>query len=464
MAKSESEDSSPASGKLARLLFSPPGIAMFVAVVSLVVGSFTGFHLARQASETKVQSDASELLRFDSRIWQDPMQFVNADKLLNAKLPTFTNALEQNWTKLCTGFLGSAASGQTNAVLFVINHHSPYPQGGELRLRARVAVLAALRAAGLAKKFADETRFVSLLTPEELAAANQEAPLDLKLVPWEIYTHDKSLPASSHPFGRVLVMWLPERAVKEHPWKKMAMLASRLVGTNATLTSTNFQVGVLGPRTSDGLAAWFSPSEIEFAKANPLPANVAVFFDHMKIVSPWARAPDAFFDFATNADSARPRAGAEKTLTNIFPNCSFTQFGATDDRLCFALAAELSLRGVDVTKDKILLLSEYDMLYGRSLPMTFRAVAASLQNFPVRNHNPLKLMEAIFSTVPADGSFTNSYTSLLGSFQRGGYGFKRTAGPEYCLLQLSGRTRRQQNHRRQRQAKGRLHQIGSVKR
>ena len=85
--------------------------------------------------------------------------------------------------------------------------------------------------------------------------------------------------------------------------------------------------------------------------------------------------PDAFYPYgATNpVPLLRSRFGAERLLTNYLPNVSVIHYGSTDDALCFAIAAEMRLRGVDVTKDIILLISEYDTVYGRKLALRLKS-------------------------------------------------------------------------------------------
>ncbi|TAL07414.1 MAG: hypothetical protein EPO07_00230, partial [Verrucomicrobia bacterium] len=419
MARSSSDDAGSNSGQLTRLFLSAPGVAAIVAVASLVVGSF-GFRLARPQAETQLQSDSSEMLRFESRIWQDPTQFLGTDKLrdekVRAQLPP---AIASNWARLRKDFLPEENRTKTNAILFVINNHSPFPQGVETRLRNRVAVLAALRAAGLVKKGSDETRFVSLATageavPTTAAASGVE---DLKLVAYEVFWRDGSVESSSRLYERVLVFWLPERHVREHPWDTLQRLAGQVVTNMPGVAETNLQVGVLGPRTSDGLVAWFGTNEIAYARTNRS-SDALRFFDTVKVISSSARVPDAFYDPTndTGVVALGGRAAAAARLKNAFTNATVRQFGATDDRLCFALAAELSLRGVDIRQDKILLLSEYDTFYGRSLPLTFAAVIGTLRT-DLQNPRPHEYPAALLNALTlTNGAYSSSYHDLLANF------------------------------------------------
>jgi len=52
----------------------------------------------------------------------------------------------------------------------------------------------------------------------------------------------------------------------------------------------------------------------------------------------------------------------------------FVRAIGTDKLLTDALLYELTLRGVDPQKDHIVLLSEWDTLYGRTLPFTFSKI------------------------------------------------------------------------------------------
>ena len=426
------DDINPKPGiPLSRLLFSAPGMALIVAIASLVLSTFT-FRLARPESNTQAREYATDLLRRESRIWQDPTEVIPAtifNDISTNQLKAFYASAEENWKSIREEMLFSKKENQTNAVVFVIDHSSPYSHGIESRLRTRTAILSAMREVGFTKRKADETDFVLLDAPFVVESSTNDlqnhAPKPFNPLPYEVF-HNDTIGNQISPFGKVLVFWISEKYLDRSPWLIFHSILDKLFATTPeskpkyrATAGVQFQVGILGPRTSDGLYFLVRDEALKDAKTNGTSWQL---LDYAQIISTSARAPDAFYPYgATNPVPLRSRFGAERLLTNYLPNVSVIHYGSTDDALCFAIAAEMRLRGVDVTKDTILLISEYDTVYGRSLPLTFEAVVKTLvelhPNYLAEAKNAVDLLSVVHQS-EGDGSYSIKYSSLMSIFER----------------------------------------------
>lgn len=374
MAKNSSDDSPNPVAQWSQLLLSPSGIAIVLLVVSVAVGTLQ-FKLPRPIPESSFATHPTDLLRLDSRIWQDPAALMSPERLRDTGFLAQAAASTSNsWARLQKEFQSGS-----NAVLFVIGNSSLFPHGGEIRLRNRVAVLSAMRDSGLVKQGADETVF--LLQRQWAEGESISNPTgDPFLVPAEMFLRETNTMSVRSDFTKVLVLWVGERELGKKP---LAMLAGLLNRISAGTTNQQFvsaiQVGILGPRSSDGLARLMDEPDPPATLASTDGWAQVV---KARIISSSARAPDGQYltdSPAPPSEHGQPRQRLLEKLRKKHPGLELRQFGATDDLLCLLLADELRLRDVNLASDTILLLSEYDTLYGRSLPQTFRAAAAALQ-------------------------------------------------------------------------------------
>jgi hypothetical protein len=198
-------------GQLARILVSPSGIAVVVVIASLVAGGFS-FFLTRPAPERQLSTYGTDLLNPESRMWQDPSQLIPMEKLWDEKFTTQALVTSKaTWKELAKRL--HSRPELPNAVLLVIGHSGSSPYGTEWRLRNRVAVLCALRAAGFVKEAADRTSFV--LHTNRVGR--------LFLLPVEVFKRDPILacedaqdlqPSSGKgpDFAQVIVFWIGERS------------------------------------------------------------------------------------------------------------------------------------------------------------------------------------------------------------------------------------------------------------
>ena len=133
---------------------------------------------------------------------------------------------------------------------------------------------------------------------------------------------------------------------------------------------------ILGPRTSGTLASMLS--ELKKDAPDIAPLKGATFY------SSWATAASSFL---LEASVGKPRKGKSNVCSPSMDSHSSEVIG-TDDQLAEQLVEELKRRRVDLSipsngtsprrAPHVALISEWDTLYGRALPLTFVAMAETM--------------------------------------------------------------------------------------
>jgi hypothetical protein len=172
----------------------------------------------------------------------------------------------------------------------------------------------------------------------------------------------------------VLVLWLREERFSKFPLRKLIYLTRALVG-NSEETLSNVTTAVIGPSSSDTLKEFTWDLEPDEDK------DIGPWIQHLSVFSASASAPDALLY------PRKVMAGADRDYTSFWINRpalkEFKSLVTTDARLAETLVGELHLRGIEVgtnSQDQILLVSESDTSYGRSLPISFSAAFAGYPN------------------------------------------------------------------------------------
>lgn len=226
----------------------------------------------------------------------------------------------------------------------------------ETRLRSRYAVLAALDFAGYRPARRSTLSFLHFgAWPPAVESDRDTAPGPELVVPYEKFEPDPLQPRRRRS-KVVLVLWIREDALHDNPYARLEELVAAFVGPERVSRST---VRYLGPTSSDGLERM-----VGLVSEEGLPCRIR----DLRAFSSWATADLASMGF-TEADLHR--AGIKATI-------------ASDVDVIRALLAELELRDIDPTEDKVALISEWDTSYGRTLPRTFAALihAATLNADP----------------------------------------------------------------------------------
>ncbi len=313
-------------------------------------------------SGANVPSDSQKVA---ARLWQDPFEAIQAVSEKGNPTKSGTNAPA---TSVAASSLRNQLVARTNhgvVILGVMLEGTAFPADKETRRRLRYATEVAL----LNAEFGPEDRNhvgVQRLTVTNLAAAG-ECTVAFE---WFGATVRSSWPQSA------LVLWLREEDFARKPLPTLGEVLQQL-GLSARPADAQFYL--IGPRSSDTLRALAEAEPGEFCQQ--LATNGC-----FRILSPEATVPDQllFQSAMTNGPPAwafsRPemqRRCREVLGTNIFEN-----WIATDWQLAERLVGELANRGGRgpmAAGEVVVVVSEADTFYGRSLPTVIELVLQARQ-------------------------------------------------------------------------------------
>ncbi|HQV47621.1 MAG TPA: hypothetical protein PL109_14375, partial [Nitrospira sp.] len=274
---------------------------------------------------------------------------------------------------------------------------SPYASGVESRLRDRYALVSALGAAGYQPESGESIRYF-------VRPGNGHL-----VVPVEAFL-GRPKPAEPKQSTQVLVLWLKEQDFSPKPLLSLSELVTEV---QQAFKQSTVSYRVVGPRSSGSLGAMVGELTALYGADQSSGGSSAAFLaasrrqlDSLKGVqfySSWATAADpVLLGELQGPDAARGveqwfEAGGLRLIRTI----------GTDAVLAEQLVEELKRRRIDLTIPRgeagpckeadsdsaavssrhsdgkcriphIALISEWDTLYGRSLPRTFVAMARSL--------------------------------------------------------------------------------------
>ena len=346
----------------------------FILVVALTVGAFWIGEIPlptdRPPADEFVPDRYEEIQQYDTRLWQDPFDAIKKAESAGADgqhfsawlkaAPDLGSAPDQptlpcapgcpQKMDLCSNFAQKEMQQQSAAVnvIAVLVPGEPYAEDVENRRRIRYAVVSGLARSGYTPY---NSQHVGLATAS-LDKIGVPVPLH---VPFEWF--------KPHIKGQspLLLLW-----INEAPTRKRALHAIQEVITETCGCPAKPEVVVLGPTDSDTLHEMLQEVG-EFGKGEQLPFN-------LRIYSPRATAEDEQLLQGLNLDldTGEPYKEIAKYLkaNGLDDRIAFQRTIATDRVLAKALVKELSLRGVN-PGDGVVLVSEWDTLYGRSLPQSF---------------------------------------------------------------------------------------------
>ena len=378
-------------------------LAGLIALVAMISGFlyYEGITLktVRPIDKEKATTMFQKKGLVQSRLWQDPFEAIEAHRLLEQKLPKQPEEENDVHTlkRLVEVLRESGIS--TLRVLPVFVDGSPYVNGGESRLKDRYAVVSALGAAGYVPESGEYLRFFkwdrsrqrdshgnsdnnkgTAVTPLAAGESGEIAAL----VPAELFIPKAKF--RGQPYAKpVLILWLKEQDAGGRPLTFLDDLVAHLSNALRPVSSQRTRqpeiratYEVLGPRSSSGLSAMLK--ELQSAQRGAPPALDSL--KGVRFFSPSATAEDTFLlDRPPAAEASRQ---TDESVEKLFARAQIrlTRTIGTDATLAEQLLQELKRRQVDLKpcaardcNPKIALISEWDTLYGRSLPRTFAAVA-----------------------------------------------------------------------------------------
>ncbi len=327
----------------------------------------------------------------DARLWQDP--FAAIQKSLE-------KSGNQDPVQKCQGALSDDrrckspldAEDKETLVLAVTVPGAPYQEDAERRRRTRYAVLAGLERAGFVPKDArhidyflwqqagEPARPYTALKlsgkPPSLFDYGQVPPHERPTTTWKQWAYipyewfqPRSLTDEYNNQSvrqKVLVLWLEEEALKDHPLINLSWLIQFINGHNCGIEDRKY-IKIIGPYSSDMLHDIIKEARDYVDSSCHDEQNKWPQLKYAQFYAYGASAPDGLI---------------QGIFTRTYPTIQQFLNGrgihlhrtiATDDTLAAGIVSELKLRGVYPDKDDVALISEWDTYYGQTLPKAVEA-------------------------------------------------------------------------------------------
>ena len=327
----------------------------------------------------------------DARLWQDPFSVAEKQKSLMDAAANKDNTELHNVSALVKLLDKRAMETKENErvlLLAVMVDAGPYSEQGESRLRARPAVLEALSESGFVPLDGEHIGFVTAdWPPVDDTSSTRQIDRGL-LLPWEECIATRDL-ARVYPQNtrRLILLWLPAASFNPSPLSRFANIIHQL----ADDVRDKIDIKLIGPANSTGLQSMIR----ELRRQPPLAADAKETLKNVSIVSPLATASDDTLLFrpssasaGTDVGPASPKQTVQMFLEDAVPGLTFFRTIATDEVILKELMAELTRRRVPVVQQTtsdgrpvrkvahVVILTEWDTPYGRSLSTIFAAEAS----------------------------------------------------------------------------------------
>ncbi|WP_262965591.1 hypothetical protein [Methylobacter psychrophilus] len=311
----------------------------------------------------------------DARLWQDPFAAVDsaseempAEKVVIVASPD-KKTLRLDTVKQVTSPLSHSPAqiykgkkfvrGEAITILAVTLPGDSYQEAAEQRMRRRYAVLSALANQGSAPQ---DEQHIGYFHPDPENGLQKRVAFEW----WSLPDNKK----------QVLLLWIDESSLLGCPNTKLNKLLSQ-TSQEIKQKESVFNYAVIGPNTSTLLRdllkeVMVDSNSTSVAECIDKPeANLAKTTDRHMLVyySAGATASD---NRLLNGVGITPQSLC-KTVSDCLRSRGLTLYRttATEHDMMAELVAELGIRKID-KKDHIIILSEWDTFYGRSMPDTFK--------------------------------------------------------------------------------------------
>ncbi len=383
-----------------------------LAVLAGVIATYKPLVSERPSVPTEKTAPVIAAQDVDARLWQDPIGVAETQKAL------LDEQIEKGLVKK-----GSAESHDISALtellqervkifsktapvpvllLAVMLDAGPYSEQAESRLRTRQAVLEGLSESGFVPIDGEHIGFVTLTWPLAMAKVPSSPIERALLLPWEeCEAMDDPKRVFPKDIKRVVVVWLPAANFNSNPLRCFAALIDQLAPVRIR---DQIDVKLIGPANSTGLqsmvreASWYPLQPRWLGSLNDEDVTaMQKALDGVSIISPRATASDlTLLSVANGEHLPAPSANTsvlETLLEEFTPvgprnGLHFVRTIAPDDWVLTELVAELARRRITVVPQimrdgrviskpaHIVILSEWDTPYGRSLGGTFAALVS----------------------------------------------------------------------------------------
>jgi hypothetical protein len=320
------------------------GLAIILAVLGVAFSSPKAFKSPRPAVSGVRASE-----KVDARLWQDPFRAViegaKSFQSISTVKPKASFVLYTSHNCHADSCPTDSIDGATT-VLGVMVPGAPYAEDTEQRIRYRYAVLSALSRLGYTPEDPEHLSYFRWKLNNEPASG----PLSLSnILPFEKFTY----PGKENS---VLVLWINDDRFGGNPLAMLNSLAGCL-GFNGNLQE---RFMLLGPAASPTLQQMLSE-----AKTHPRFCKLS----GLRIYNALATA-----DYSLLAEAIKSPVNSSNIFENLSANhITYKRTIHSDKELTRLLVKELRQRNVDFNdeRDHIVLISEWDTNYGRSLPEEF---------------------------------------------------------------------------------------------
>ncbi|MCS6296260.1 MAG: hypothetical protein H8K09_08515 [Nitrospira sp.] len=387
-------------------------------------GSGTGLHEA--AGELKVRA----------RLWEDP--FAAVERALEAQRQiTLQVVANEQRLGVVTALVGqelhsgdgleslrsriSEANNDLILALVVMTQGGSSVEATEVRIRDRYAVAAALEVSCFAPDKGESLSYFKWDFPKSVQAESAGAsrrvktPLDSETgshstrqyTPYEWYSRNAigtCPPPDNSPDSpsQVLVLWVKAQEDEDRILARLSELVSKFPQVSAKLvgprTSSEFRriLEELSKRNPREGYSWQFPVRLNhWGVAQPLTRDKKI-----QLYSPWATAMPGLLSYSyrhsgvNGGMDCRRYAACENMFRELLISGGLIPaYTVTSDHVLFAsLLDELERRKVEVGKDRIVLIGEWDSFYARALPVTFTAAAC--------HHATTKTKESLINPCP----------------------------------------------------------------
>ena len=333
-------------------------------VLALILGWFAvpdePFKSSRQ-SPSPVKSAPVARNHADARLWEDP--FSVRDRITEKEKIEEPSFLRRRLHE-------KIGLGESDVlVLPIMVFGGEYPENVEFRRKSRYATLSALAEQDYYPDHSDRLDFFSY------RFGSKET-----LIPFESFSSEKGV------FRRVFILWLDDQRFRHNTNSRLRCLLSSIKHRDAA-TGNRISIRVLGPTSSDILRVMLEPeTEMHEWEEEYKSAFEGVFF------LCWSATVDA--SLLSGAKNSGPIDGHASNRRLPAP---FFRTIHTDDSLVRGLIGELRIRWVNAACDHIVVISEWDTLYGRSLPDTFLRESGGKENIHIYSY-----MRGIDGRLPKD--------------------------------------------------------------